>query len=82
MLVTYDTLVDAMYIKLKPEAVVAKTVELDDSAILDLDKQGDLVGIEVLNMRQKGVLRQIAIKYHRPELRAIDMAKLHDAVTA
>jgi len=48
----YDKEVDAAYIYLESplkEGAVKKTIELNDNIILDFDKEGKLIGIEVLD---------------------------------
>jgi uncharacterized protein YuzE len=61
---SYDTDVSALYITLR-DGDVARTRSLDDSAILDLDAAGNLLGIEVLNPGSgwplTGILRQYEI---------------------
>ena len=47
MKVTYDPRADAMYIKLTGEKF-SKTKVIDDNTILDLDKKGNVIGIELL----------------------------------
>ena len=47
MKVTYDPDADAMYIKLTNEKF-SKTKVIDDNTILDLDKNGNVIGIELL----------------------------------
>ena len=47
MKVTYDPDADAMYIRLTSEKF-SKTKVIDDNTILDLDKKGNVIGIELL----------------------------------
>ncbi len=52
MKIEYDKDVDAGYIYLVDEiknGEAVKTIELDSNIILDFDKEGKLLGIEVLN---------------------------------
>ena len=50
MNIEIDKDVDAAYIKIQSEAIqVAKTIEVNENIILDFDKNGKLIGIEVLN---------------------------------
>ena len=45
-----DYEVDADYITIQKEkSEVAKTIEVDESIILDFDKNGKLIGVELLN---------------------------------
>ncbi|OGI65305.1 hypothetical protein A3A95_03285 [Candidatus Nomurabacteria bacterium RIFCSPLOWO2_01_FULL_39_18] len=48
MKITYDKIADAAYIYLK-KSKIAKTVCLADRLIADLDKNGKIVGIELLD---------------------------------
>jgi len=45
---TYDPQADALYVYLKEEAAVDKTILIDDQRHLDLDDEGGVVGIEIL----------------------------------
>jgi len=47
MKVTYDPDADAMYVKLTEEKF-SKTKIIDNNTILDLDKNGNVIGIELL----------------------------------
>jgi len=48
MKIEYDKIADAMYIYLK-KAKVFKTIKMQDRLIVDLDKKGNVIGIEVLD---------------------------------
>jgi len=48
MKITYDKKADAMYLYFQKGKKVARTVELADLLIADLDKQGKVIGVEVL----------------------------------
>lgn len=48
MTLTYDASANALYCRLA-EGGAARTVEIDDSTNADLDSDGRLLGIEVLN---------------------------------
>ena len=51
---TYDPEADAAYLRLAPESIaVAATREVSPGIILDLDAEGRLVGIEVLNVTSR-----------------------------
>jgi len=51
MRLTYDKEVDAAYIYLKEisEGEVAQTISINDSINVDLDSEGKVLGIEILN---------------------------------
>lgn len=48
MKITYDKRADAMYMYFQKGKKVARTVELADLLIADLDKLGKVIGIEIL----------------------------------
>ena len=48
MKITYDKIADAMYIYLN-KAKVFKTVSITDRLLIDLDKKGKILGIEILD---------------------------------
>jgi len=52
MKISYDSDADAMYIKLKEERVV-KTKEIDDNTILDYDSKGNVIGVELLFVKER-----------------------------
>ena len=47
MKITYDNKVDAIYLSFK-EGKVAKTLPLSETILTDIDKSGQIIGIEVL----------------------------------
>ena len=48
MKITYDKKADAVYIYVS-QAKVAKTIPVNENVIVDLDRLGKLVGVEVLS---------------------------------
>ena len=52
MEITYDKEADAMYIELR-KGTFSKNKKVDDLTILDLDKQGNLLGIELLKASKR-----------------------------
>ncbi len=51
MRIEYDPEADALYIALR-EAAVARTVEVTEGLVVDVDGEGRPVGIEVLDARE------------------------------
>lgn len=47
--VTYDPEADVMYIRLAPYANFHRYVEVSESVILDIDLDGEVMGIEILS---------------------------------
>ncbi len=59
MKVEYDSEEDILYLHFKDGP--AETVsEVEDDVIVELDKAGAVMGIEVWGIRKKGVLNQLA----------------------
>lgn len=52
MKITYDKLVDALNVSIRP-GVVAKTVEVAPEVLLDFDKKGRTLNLEILGAREK-----------------------------
>lgn len=52
MRITYDAEADAMYIRFR-EAEVDHTQEIDENTIIDFDKDGQVIGVEVLFVRER-----------------------------
>ena len=55
MRVTYDKEADAAYIYIKypiRRGEASKTIEVNENILLDFDKEGKLLGVEVLNARK------------------------------
>lgn len=48
MHITYDKKADAMYLYFQKGKKIARTVELADLLIADLDRRGKVIGVEVL----------------------------------
>ncbi|HHT9119771.1 MAG TPA: DUF2283 domain-containing protein [Candidatus Hypogeohydataceae bacterium YC41] len=59
MRITYDPKADAMYIKLK-EGPFAKNEEIKEGIILDLGPEGELLGIEILEVSSRYSLKEIS----------------------
>ena len=58
MKIEYDRKVDALYIRLQ-EKYVARTVEVEEGLNLDLDENGKLIGLEVLDATERYSLADI-----------------------
>jgi len=52
MKITYDKEADAMYVELT-EKKFSKCKKIDDNTILDLDKEGNVIGIELLFVSER-----------------------------
>lgn len=58
MKIEYDNQVDAIYIRLQ-EKYVTRTVEIEDGLNIDLDENGKLIGLEVLNATERYALTDL-----------------------
>lgn len=70
MILKYTDSADALYIYLKPGVKTTRGEEIDNGTIVDLDDQGDVVGIEVLSPARDWPLEEIAERF------PLDMADL------
>mgnify|MGYP001563850250 CR=1 FL=1 len=64
MKITYDKEADAMYIEFSSEKF-ASDKKLDNNTIIDLDKNGNIIGIELLSVSKrlpKDFLSDISVK--------------------
>ena len=58
MKIEYDREVDALYVRLQ-EKYVVRTIEIEEGLNLDLDEDGKLIGLEVLDATEKYSLADI-----------------------
>ena len=66
MEITYDKDADALYIKLR-DGEFARNRKLDDNTILDIDKDGNVLGIELLWVSERmsaESLTHLCVKQH------------------
>lgn len=59
MEIRYDKEADALYIRLK-RGRFAKNKQFDDTTIFDLDKKGNILGIEILDASKRITTRSMA----------------------
>ena len=52
MEITFDKEADAIYIEFSSEEL-AENKKIDDETIIDLDKNGQIIGIELLNVSKR-----------------------------
>jgi len=62
MKIKYDSEVDALYIELR-DILAVKNIDIEEGVTIDLDKDGHIVGIEILDAQEKlkGSLAQLEI---------------------
>jgi uncharacterized protein YuzE len=58
MKIEYDREVDALYVRLQ-EKYVERTIEIQEGINIDLDKDGKLIGIEILDATERYSLADI-----------------------
>ena len=58
MRIEYDKEADALYVRLQ-EKYVARTIEIEEGLNLDLDENGKLIGLEVLDAMERYSLTDI-----------------------
>jgi uncharacterized protein YuzE len=52
--VSYDSVADALYIRVRDDRV-ADSLEVDSGLIVDFNKRGEVVGVEILNYSKSNV---------------------------
>jgi len=60
MKIEYDPRADALYIYLKEDAEVAETHDLKPGIMVDYDREGNLVGIEILDVKKRFSKKDLA----------------------
>lgn len=59
MKVNYDSAEDVLYFHFK-DGPAESVREIEDEVVVELDKNGEVMGIEVWGVKKKGVLKQLA----------------------
>ncbi len=63
MKISYDKIADALYLRLKTGRV-SKTLKMQDRVMVDVDKAGGVMGVEILSVSKqlpKGALYSIEV---------------------
>ena len=63
MKIKYDKIADAMYIYIISKEKVAKTIKVNSRLLVDVDKKGNLLGIEMLGVSQQIPKKEIGRIY-------------------
>ncbi|MBI2655201.1 DUF2283 domain-containing protein [Candidatus Woesearchaeota archaeon] len=63
MKIKYDSDADAMYLTLKRDKA-ASTKEIDENTILDFDKNGEVIRVEILFVKERNphILKELQIE--------------------
>lgn len=75
MVIYYDSTVDALDIRLLPDAEVARSLDIDDRRVVDLDSRGGVVSIEVMGSSSGFEIDDLIEKFDLGEY-ADDLRKL------
>lgn len=60
--VTYDPVADALYVKVRDSEVI-DSIEVRENVIVDLNKNGEVVGVELINFSKSKInLSEILMK--------------------
>ena len=59
MKITFDKKADAMYIYLKKKKIF-KTRQITNDTIVDLDKNGNIIGIELLSVSKRMPIKELS----------------------
>jgi uncharacterized protein YuzE len=65
MRLKYDLNIGALYVRLA-DRPTARTREIDDNTFIDLDEDGDVVGIEIISIAHPWALGDILREYSIP----------------
>ena len=80
MIIYYDSAVDALEIRLLPEAEVTRSTDLDGRRVIDLDAHGRVVSIEIMGSSQgfeiEDVIERFDLAEHRADLLQLSEGKL------
>jgi len=79
MIVSYDNTSKAVYIRLESNRKISRTIEFAPETFVDLDKHGNLIGIELLRPGS-GVLKRIGEKYLHAELVRVNTSLLRHSL--
>jgi len=82
MEITYDSHADALYIRLR-KGKFARNKTLDPVTIFDLDKKGNLLGIELLNASKRtSVKRSLRVKHLAGPVKSIEIKGMPERLLA
>ena len=63
MKIRYDPDADAMYLTLRKDKV-ARTKEIDENTVIDFNKNGQVIGVEILFVKERnpGLLKELQVE--------------------
>ena len=59
MKIYFDEKSDAVFIRLDASKKIAESSEVEKGVVLDFDGNGDVIGIEILNVKQRIPMKQL-----------------------
>lgn len=59
MKIYFDEKSDAVFIRLDASKKIAESSEVEKGVVLDFDGNGDVIGIEILNVKQRIPMEQL-----------------------
>ncbi len=72
MRLNYDQDADALYVKLVEGERVSRTEQIDRGTLVDLDRMGRVLGIEILRPARRWPLSEIVERYTVPEATTLE----------
>ena len=64
MLLTYDNESDGLYVSLRDGVSIDRTEQIDPGTLIDVDRSGEIVGIEVLRPARAWPLDEVVSRFH------------------
>ena len=63
MKIKYDSDADAMYISMRKDRI-AKTREIDENTVIDFNKKGQVIGVEILFVKERNpsLLKELKVE--------------------
>lgn len=59
MKIYFDEKSDAVFIRLDTSKKITESCEVEKGVVLDFDDNGDVIGIEILNVKQRIPMKQL-----------------------
>jgi uncharacterized protein YuzE len=75
MLLRFDKDADALYIELNP-GLVARTRQIDEGTLVDVDAAGAVVGIEIIRPARDWPVRKVVEEFHVEDSAAVQLLSL------
>lgn len=80
MVVYYDSTVDALEIRLLPDAEAVRSMDIDERRIVDVDRSGRVASIEIMGASEgfavEDLIERFELDEHRDDLLSLAKGKL------